>query len=42
VNVELGQQFIDWVISPEGQHVIAGYKINGQQLFYANADDPNA
>jgi len=42
VKVELGQQFIDWLISPDGQNVIAGYKINGQQLFYPNADDPNA
>jgi tungstate transport system substrate-binding protein len=39
---DLGQQFIDFLISPEGQKVIAGYKINGQQLFYPNANDPNA
>ncbi len=37
-----GQQFIDWLISPEGQRDIAGYKINGEQLFYPNATDPNA
>jgi tungstate transport system substrate-binding protein len=42
VKNELGQQFIDWLISPEGQKVIAGYKINGQQLFYPNANNPNA
>ena len=42
VKKELGQQFIDWLVSPEGQHAIAGYKINGQQLFYPNAEDPNA
>ncbi len=42
VKKELGQQFIDWLISPDGQNVIAGYKINGQQLFYPNADNPNA
>ena len=42
VKAELGQQFIDWLISPEGQRAIAGYKINDQQLFYPNADDPNA
>ncbi len=42
VKKDLGQQFIDWVVSPEGQRVIAGYKINGQQLFYPNANDPNA
>jgi tungstate transport system substrate-binding protein len=42
VKKDLGQQFIDWLISPEGQKAIAGYKINGQQLFYPNASDPNA
>ena len=42
VKKELGQQFIDWLVSPEGQKVIAGYKINGQQLFYPNATDPGA
>src|SRR5262249_30617713 len=29
VKKELGQQFIDWLISPEGQKAIADYKING-------------
>jgi tungstate transport system substrate-binding protein len=42
VKKELGQQFIDWLISPEGQKGIADYKINGEQLFYPNANDPNA
>jgi tungstate transport system substrate-binding protein len=42
VKKELGQIFIDWLISPEGQHDIAGYKINGEQLFYPNAADPTA
>jgi len=42
VKTELGQQFIDWLISTEGQRAIADYKINGQQLFYPNARDPNA
>ena len=32
-----GQKFVDWVISPAGQGVIAGYKINGEQLFFPNA-----
>ena len=31
------QKFVDWVISPAGQGVIAGYKINGEQLFFPNA-----
>ena len=42
VKKEAGQRFIDFLISPEGQSAIAGYKINGQQLFYPNANDPNA
>ena len=42
VKKELGQQFIDWLISPEGQKAIADYKINGEQLFYPNANDPSA
>jgi tungstate transport system substrate-binding protein len=42
VKKELGQAFIDWLISPEGQKAIADYKINGEQLFYPNAEDPSA
>ena len=37
VKKELGQQFIDWVISKEGQDAIKAYTINGQQLFFPNA-----
>ena len=42
VKKDLGQQFIDYLISPEGQKDIANYKINGEQLFYPNAQDPGA
>jgi tungstate transport system substrate-binding protein len=42
VKTALGEQFIDWLISPEGQQVIANYRINGQQLFYPNANEPGA
>jgi len=42
VKKELGQAFLDWLISPEGQNAIAAYKINGEQLFYPNANDPTA
>ena len=31
------QKFVDWVISPVGQGVIASYKIGGEQLFFPNA-----
>ncbi len=42
VKKELGQQFIDWLVSPAGQKTIADYKINGEQLFYPNGEDPGA
>ena len=42
VKKDLGQAFIDWLISPEGQKAIADYKIGGEQLFYPNAGDPGA
>jgi len=38
---DLGQQFIDWLISTECQSAIARYKINGQQLFHPDANDPD-
>ena len=38
VKKEDGQKFIDWLVSPEGQKTIAGYQINGKQLFFPNAD----
>ncbi|WP_036555253.1 substrate-binding domain-containing protein [Nisaea denitrificans] len=37
VKKELGQTFIDWVTGDEGQETINSYKLNGQQLFFANA-----
>ena len=40
VKRDLGQAFVDWVISPEGQKAIAEYKINGEQLFFPNAGQP--
>jgi tungstate transport system substrate-binding protein len=36
VKKEMGQKFIDWVISPAGQATIAAYKIDGEQLFFPN------
>jgi tungstate transport system substrate-binding protein len=42
VKKELGQQFIDWLVSAEGQKAIADYKIGGEQLFYPNASDAGA
>lgn len=37
-----GQAFVGWLVSPEGQKAIAGYKINGQQLFFPNAGQAGA
>ena len=42
VKKDLGQAFIDWLISDEGQKAIAAYKIDGQQLFFPDANVPGA
>ena len=42
VKHELGQRFIDWLVSPAGQKAIGDYRINGERLFHPNADDPQA
>ena len=38
VKKDLGQAFVDWLISAEGQAAIAGYRIGGQQLFFPDAE----
>ena len=37
IKRDLGQAFIDWIISEEGQTAIAAYKIEDEQLFFPNA-----
>jgi tungstate transport system substrate-binding protein len=37
VKAKAGQAFIDWLLSKEGQAAIASYRLNGQQLFFPNA-----
>lgn len=37
VRVVAGQRFIDWLVGPDGQAAIAGFKLDGQQLFFPNA-----
>jgi tungstate transport system substrate-binding protein len=37
VKKEMGQAFVDWLVSDEGQDAIAAYKIGGEQLFFPNA-----
>ncbi|KQZ94332.1 sulfate transporter [Mesorhizobium sp. Root157] len=42
VKADLGQSFIDYLVSDEGQKAISEYKIDGQQLFFPNASrDPS-
>jgi tungstate transport system substrate-binding protein len=36
VKADLGQAFIDWLMSREGKNAIAGFKIEGLQLFVPN------
>jgi tungstate transport system substrate-binding protein len=38
VKQDLGRKFIDWLVSPAGQKTIADYKINGEQLFFPDAN----
>jgi tungstate transport system substrate-binding protein len=40
VKKEFGQAFVDWLISKEGQAAIANYRIDGQQLFFPDAEKP--
>jgi tungstate transport system substrate-binding protein len=37
VKTKEGQAFIDWLVSPKGQEIIASYKVGGEQLFFPNA-----
>ena len=37
VKAKLGQAFIDWLLSEEGQAAIAHYAVGGEQLFFVNA-----
>ncbi|MGH6897964.1 MAG: substrate-binding domain-containing protein [Geminicoccaceae bacterium] len=38
VKTEPAQQFVDWITGPDGQQAIADYQLNGQQLFFPNAE----
>ncbi|MGH8661407.1 MAG: extracellular solute-binding protein [Burkholderiales bacterium] len=42
VKKVLGQAFVDWVVSADGQRAIADYKIGGEQLFFPNAGQEGA
>ena len=38
VKYEFAQQLTDWLVSADGQNIIANYTLNGAQLFFPNAD----
>lgn len=38
VNAQDGQAFVDWVLSQGGQGAIGAYRVDGQQLFFPNAE----
>jgi len=42
VKKGMGEAFIDWIVSPDGQRAIADYKIGGEQLFFPNAGQEGA
>jgi tungstate transport system substrate-binding protein len=42
VKMADAQAFIDWLISPEGQKVIAEYRINGEPAFFPDHDQPGS
>jgi tungstate transport system substrate-binding protein len=37
VQAKEGQAFVDWILGAEGQQAIAGFKLEGQPLFFPNA-----
>ncbi|MGI9436348.1 MAG: substrate-binding domain-containing protein [Geminicoccaceae bacterium] len=37
-KTELGQRFVDWLLSPAGQNAIQIYQVDGRQLFFPNAE----
>ncbi len=42
VKAEMGQAMIDWLLSDTGQAAIAAFRVDGQQLFFPNADGPGS
>ncbi|MEZ5843238.1 MAG: substrate-binding domain-containing protein [Hyphomicrobiaceae bacterium] len=37
IKADLGQKFVDWLISDKGQKAISGFQIGGKPLFFPNA-----
>jgi tungstate transport system substrate-binding protein len=42
VRAAMGQQFIDYLISKDGQATIAAYRVGGEQLFHPDAGASSA
>jgi tungstate transport system substrate-binding protein len=42
VKKDLGQKFVDWMVSAKGQAAIAAFTIGAEQLFFPNAATPGA
>jgi tungstate transport system substrate-binding protein len=40
VKAKDAQDFVDWLVAEEGQRAIAAFRIEGEQLFFANAKKP--
>ena len=38
VKAELAHALVDYVVSPEGQAIIDGYRVGGEQLFFPDAE----
>ena len=38
VKEDAADKFVDWLISDEGQQAIADYRVDGQQIFFPNAE----
>ncbi|NOC82083.1 substrate-binding domain-containing protein [Ruegeria sp. HKCCD6428] len=38
VRAASGRRFIDWLTGPDGQEAIASFRLDGQQVFFPNAD----
>ncbi|MEF1291434.1 tungsten ABC transporter substrate-binding protein, partial [Vibrio sp. M260118] len=39
INYQGAKEFSDWLVNPKGQKLINDFKLNGKQLFVANANE---
>lgn len=38
INYQGAKAFSDWLVNPHGQELINSFRLNGKQLFVANAE----